>query len=457
MAQIKTFGGRSTSMILPIEEKYKLSKYNVFYQNGNVQYIWNTYSDALLELSQSGQEYICSFSGTDDESDDFELLKTNGFIIYEQIDEFGRACLLEKQTLFTNNPSNLTFVIAPGMKCNYRCNYCFQKTADKMGIMTPEIAEKVAEYICCQLERNPNIKRLRITWFGGEPLLYVNIIGIISRKLIEYTQKNKIKYIATIITNGRFLDAKNLSLLKEYCVEAAQITVDGHRDSYCKSKGASLKDFYSVINNIYNAADTIKISVRLNIPDNNADEAILTTDYLLNQCNLLGKVIVYFACVRDYSSTADVSQQSYIKYVQNYFKWLNHMIENYDMTEIKTAICNRKSRTISCGLITPHNICIGPRGEFYKCEHNFGDNSMIIGNVWQGRFYNGVETCYYTTIDHPSKYRCSQCEYLPVCMGECTNDWLSGFIKIDCNAYKQLFLKLKLLEGGVRVRLLDEP
>jgi len=81
---------------MKMEEKYKLSRYNVFYQDGDVQYVWNTYSDALLKLEKSGQKYIQTFNGNADKSYEFELLKTNGFIVYEQIDEFGRICLQEK-------------------------------------------------------------------------------------------------------------------------------------------------------------------------------------------------------------------------------------------------------------------------------------------------------------------------------------------------------------------------
>ena len=436
---------------MKIEDKYKLSRYNAFYRDGGVLYVWNTYSDALVKLDKNGQEYIQSFQGIEDKSYEFNLLKSNGFIVYEQIDEFGRICLQEKQALFSNNPEDLTLVITPGMGCNFSCNYCFQTGVDKSGVMTTETAEKVAEYICCQLEINPSIRKLHIKWFGGEPLLYVNIIEIISHKIVDYTQKNGIKYGASIITNGRFLDSKVLTVLKECDIEMAQITLDGTRKIFCESKGALSEDFDCVINNICNATETIKISVRLNIPNNDANEAIAITDYILSQRKLLNKNIVYFAYVCDYLASANDSQQAYIKYVQNYIKWLDYMIDHYDINDIKTKIQNRKRRTTSCCHIKSHNICIGPYGEMYKCDHCFGDSSKIIGNIWQGRLFNDAEMKYYTTIDDSLKEKCSQCEYLPLCIGECANDWVRGFFKIDCKAHKQLLFKLKLLEGGVRI------
>ena len=265
------------------QEKYKLSRYNVFHQDGDVQYMWNTYSNALLKLDKKSQKYIQPFytnSLADDGSNEFSLLKNNGFIVYEKLDEFGRVRLQEKQALFSHNTREMSIVIAPGMGCNYNCSYCFESSSDKSGVMSPEIAEEVADYICRQTHSIHNLRQLDIQWFGGEPLLYFNVIEIISTKLMEHTQQNNIKYSAGIVTNGKFLDANMLPKLQKCGIEKIQVTLDGIRDIYCRSKGASSNDFDCVIENILHASDKIKLSIRLNIPDNDIKGAIAITDYL---------------------------------------------------------------------------------------------------------------------------------------------------------------------------------
>ena len=427
--------------------KYKLSKYNVFYQNGDIQYMWNTYSNALIQLEESGQKYIQTFSGIDDESNEFKMLKDNGFIVYQQLDEFGRICVEEKLAMYNDNPDNLSFVIAPGTGCNYSCSYCFEASADKASVMTPEIANEVAEFICNQLKDKPNATELHIRWFGGEPLLYVNTIEIISQKVIKYAQHNNIKYSASILTNGRFLDEATLVKLQNLCIERLQITVDGTRDVYIKSKGASQEDFDCVMDNICNSATKIKTVVRLNIPNNDADKAIAISDYLLSERKLLGKIRVYFAYVCNFLLPQDPSKEAYKNYTQNYFLWESHMLKHYSIA--RTKFLSLTKATTNCGLIKVSNICIGPNGEFYKCEHSFGIDSMIIGNIWQGRFFNLAERAYYTMVDDPIKIKCSQCEYLPVCMGGCANDHITGFVCFDCENYKQFLYRQKLLEGGI--------
>jgi len=273
-----------------LQDKYKLSQYNVFHDDGDIRYMWNTYSNALLKLDKQSQEYVNHFndnSSVDDGSNEFKLLKDNGFIIFEKLDELGRIRLHEKQKLFSHATDGMSVVIAPGMGCNYSCSYCFEKQSNKLGVMTLDTASAVALYICNQLKGNSNIKHLDILWFGGEPLLYMDAVQAVSREVLEFTKKHDIKYSAGITTNGRFLDGENLKKIQEFGIANAQITLDGMCESYCKSKGATTEDFNKVIENILFASDKIRISIRLNIVNNNADEAIKITD-LLGKSKFIG-------------------------------------------------------------------------------------------------------------------------------------------------------------------------
>ena len=73
-------------------DKYKLSRYNVFHKEGDAEYVWNTYSNALLKLDERGRNYIKTFSGYSDESEEFVTLRNNGFVVYNELNEIGRVC-----------------------------------------------------------------------------------------------------------------------------------------------------------------------------------------------------------------------------------------------------------------------------------------------------------------------------------------------------------------------------
>lgn len=433
-----------------MNKKYKLSQYNVYHHSGDMQYMWNTYSNALLELDKEAQEYVQTFSGVDDNSFEFRLLKDNGFIVFEQLDEYERVCLEEKLALYSPLYEFLAYVIAPGTGCNYSCPYCFEANSDLTRVMSPEIAVEVADYICQQYQYNKNVKEINILWFGGEPLLYMDIIEIISRKIMAFAQQNNLEYTARMVTNGRYLDEGNFALLQELGLKKIQITIDGTCDAYCKGKGASPDDFDAVIKNICDVSEKMLVNVRLNIPDNDVSEAIAVTDYLFSELGLLGKINLNFAYVCDYSLPPDAARQRFVDYVKNYGKWTDYLLERYSEKVANKVYRPDKRRPISCSLIkAAYNACIGPHGEMYKCEHSFGNDSMIAGDIWHGKYYNKAETAYYVTIDHPSKSKCQNCKHLPVCMGGCQNDNVNKFENFDCEALKSFQLKLKLMEGGV--------
>ena len=278
-------------------------------------------------------------------------------------------------------------------------------------------------------------------------MLSLDIIEIISKRVMVCAEQNNVELTSTIITNGRYFDAESLKTLQGYGLRSAQITLDGMLESYCKSKGASKDDFYAVINNVLHAVDKTKISIRLNIPDYELCEAIKTTDFFLSEHSLLNKINIYLAFIRDYSRKCENARQEYIDYAKALFSYLVYINSKYGDYHVKNFY--PKSKVTFCGLIRSCNTCIGPNGETYRCERDFGDSSKITGDIWRGCYFSAAEFDYWSTADAPQKQKCTRCDYLPVCMGGCMSHHIIGYDGFDCAAFKQLQLKLKLLEGGV--------
>ena len=107
--------------------KYKLSFYNITLSYNNEDYLWNTYTDACIKLSRDGIKYLDDFTGENDDTEYFKILKTHGFIINSQIDEPGKIIVEEMTIMLNPYPERLGFTIAPGLGCNYQCLYCLYK------------------------------------------------------------------------------------------------------------------------------------------------------------------------------------------------------------------------------------------------------------------------------------------------------------------------------------------
>lgn len=68
--------------------------------------------------------------------------------------------------------SKLILTLAPTSQCNFNCPYCFEenKPICKMSEQTiSNIVKFIAKY--------ENLKQLYLTWYGGEPLLALNILS----------------------------------------------------------------------------------------------------------------------------------------------------------------------------------------------------------------------------------------------------------------------------------------
>ena len=94
--------------------------------------------------------------------------------------------------------------------CNFRCKYCYEQYIGpnyKPVIMSREVITRYAQYINYMRRKLKNV-RFGMDFYGGEPLLYPNII-----KLIIQRTSNVIDYFC-IITNGSLI-LKNKDLILE--------------------------------------------------------------------------------------------------------------------------------------------------------------------------------------------------------------------------------------------------
>lgn len=427
---------------------YKLSFYNETIEYNKEKYIWNTLSGALIKLNALGEQYISSFSGSNDSSEYFQILSKNRFIVLEEIDEIGTLLSNEQRDMFNSNPQTLVFTIAPGMDCNYHCVYCFENRRSREQHMTKETESNTVSYIIKKAEQIPTLKKLDIKWFGGEPLIYLDTIRNISQQLSNYCQNHDIEYDSGLITNGSLLTEDVLETVLQCHISSAQITIDGLEAEYCKSKGTTSELFYQTIDNICKACRKLRITIRLNIPGNDADKAIRITDYLLSTNKLYKKIDIYFAFVRDYNK--DSAVLDYRHFCKEYEKWLSHMLSNYNWREThKNA---PKTKSTSCGLIHLHNSCIGPTGELYKCEHCIGNIDASCGDIINGNYHNINERAYMETLSSGKRMDCINCKYLPLCMGGCANDYVTKNPGFNCEDYKQHQKRLKMMYSGILLR-----
>jgi len=117
--------------------------------------------------------------------------------------------LIKGKNMINNNHSEQNFlitnnlIIVPTLRCNLNCDYCYVDKNSKKKDMDFETVKKAIGYFFT------HNKEKRITFYGGEPLLNLELI----KKVVSYTDKLEPTY--SIYTNALKIDNEILSFLKQ--------------------------------------------------------------------------------------------------------------------------------------------------------------------------------------------------------------------------------------------------
>src|SRR5262245_42520947 len=96
------------------------------------------------------------------------------------------------------SPRVLGLILLPTEKCNFRCTYCYEDFA--LGRMSSGVVRGVKELLST---RAPGLDELTLAWFGGEPLLALDIVEDVqahARRLAEAHPRLRVS--GNITTNG---------------------------------------------------------------------------------------------------------------------------------------------------------------------------------------------------------------------------------------------------------------
>ena len=123
-----------------------------------------------------------------------------------------------------NNRVDTIFIML-GFACNFNCNYCLQHKF-KISTLQTSYNKDIITFIKHLSNKNDYIN---VTFIGGEPLLYINVI----RNIIEDLKDTKnISY--SITTNGSLINDDTLPLINENNI-SVRLSWDGGNTKYSRN------------------------------------------------------------------------------------------------------------------------------------------------------------------------------------------------------------------------------
>lgn len=408
---------------------WRLSKYNHVVDRSDGKVAYNARRGSFVRLNKETEKVLngsMPISSLDDDLlDDLDDL---GFIVSS--DELALIAdeLLEMRLARTSAYSHI--VITPTLSCNFRCSYCDQNGMRRTPRMTDHTFGSVIELIRAGLDRLEG--QLRITWYGGEPLLELERIrelhSSIGGSLIARLDQH-------IITNGTLLNSENCQKLIDFGISTAQISFDALHYKNGVDRGVIQPNGTpSVITlNIMEAVRRgIKVSIRLNIDSKTA--AILgEIEAALERFDL--KKHSYVSRVEDnIEARSEFNQKS--GHHCGLLPGASNSVSRRSFAQIeKDRIFTRSHIRTLVGMLTPkRDVCgatrssmlvVAPEGGISRCWNSVGVSAEEIGNVCDQDIASKIDSDLRNSVWNeylPTRFdSCRTCPALPLCMGGCSH------------------------------------
>lgn len=194
-------------------------------------------------------------------------------------DELQQVISVYQNGRATGDTMSLT--IAPTLACNKACTYCYQNEYRTDRVMSAATQDATVGYVQARVAEG--WKAVDCTWYGGEPLLAVDIVVDLSVRLrTAIEEAGGTLEPMGIITNGTLLDRATAERLREVGIRSAQISFDALVDDGPESRGVLDPDGApsTILRNVLDARQYLHITLRINVNRTNADDITRILDVL---------------------------------------------------------------------------------------------------------------------------------------------------------------------------------
>ena len=404
----------------------KQSKYNCSLITDSKVIVYNSLStDIILFEAKHNCTNVVQLSENYPEFQ--EWLIDHRFLVDTHTDENS---LRDIKKFKEQSSSILEVTILLTLNCNFNCKYCYEEK--KQIDFKKELQNSFIDYIQKNITKYTAVK---INWFGGEPLLMKGSIYTMSKCILDITSKNKRGYIASITTNGSYLDLETFKYLLTSRVLFFQVTLDGPPDIHDKfiiDKSGN-GTFNKIFKNLFIIKNEIKssffkITIRTNVSKSLLNRFEEYLEFLYKNFGDDRRFTFMFRAIKK-TTTGSINKldEEYIDENLIYEYLLKSKIKlNYEV--YKELLTN-----FTCNAAKINSFTLMPDGLITKCTDLFYHKNNIVGKLqcdgslvfYEDKIYNWLK------IQHSNDYNCKNCSFYASC-NNCAGKDLLPYYEKSC-------------------------
>jgi uncharacterized protein len=380
-------------------------------------------------------------------------------------DEDEAATILQRNQAAIENDDSLVVVVEPTALCQLACDYCGQH--HERQSLAAENQERLIRRTRGLLEAR-FYRIIRVRWYGGEPLLGLDVIRALTPRFQALAEEFHCQYHSLITTNGLELSGEVAAeLSQELGVKTFGITLDGTAETHdarraTQGGGRTFDRIFANIVSLVRREDLeAAVWIRCNVDRRNAHAVSPLIETLARERILYRLGDFYVAPVHNWGNDASRLALPKEEFAELETRWLAELIA---LGFTPPTLIPRR-REINCMALTTHGVVVDPYGQLFSCteaslvpappptrtpgskpanQQGSGYQLPILSTSATyalGQLRDGEQQGRRQLLGDfnarvaRDEYACSTCRMLPVCGGSCPKQWLEGGVPCPSTKY----------------------
>lgn len=399
-------------------------------------YVYDRRSNKILRITEKAYDEL---NKKEPELENLKNFRDKGYLLDDVLEEIEHP---ETELLDYSLQSRVEYMILQvTQECNLRCQYCvygggYENRTHAHKFMSWELAKESLDYF---IDHSGQTKELTVGFYGGEPLLQMELIEQCVAYMEQCVPDRKVDY--TLTTNGTLLTLERAKYFMEKDFHIV-ISLDGSKEDHDKNRifrDSGKGSFEVIMKNLQKIKAELpeflaKVSFNTVLNYNcdyscvkdyfSTDEMMQDATYVLNLVEESGakQEILYSEKFRIEYLYAQFLLFMYMlgkcerKYILNsQFQEMEHYRYVYQFMKESGTLKKKAHHNGPC-IPGGRRLFVSVTGDFYPCEKVTEGEGMQIGNIKDGMNLEASKRL--LNVGKVTAEQCKKCWALRVC-GQC--------------------------------------